>query len=413
MQVATTGPRRLTVPENLALSFFWFTSNVQWTALIIIVMPAVIRSFVGNARSGTTLALVSAVGALIASIAQPLFGAISDRSLHPWGRRRPFMLAGVMLTAAILVVMSVASSLWLFAMAFFVLEVVANLASAPYAALIPDLVIADQRGTASGYMGLMSEASIIVGVLLPSYLPLRTTFDVLAALQLVGLLVTLYGVRERPIRQRPAFSWRQFAKSFWLPPKQYPDWWWVFGTRLLVLLGFATLEYYLYYYLLYVQHLTNPNGYLDKILLLVTGGSLLSVLAAGWLSDRLHRRRVFVTVGGLLMGVTAIGFVFTHQMGAILLLAAVFGLGYGTYMSCDWALAVDVLPPTDNAAKDMGLWSISQTLSQTIANVFGGILLIVLGSHLGLAGSYRGLYLLSFIYFLLGSVLVFRVRSAR
>lgn len=413
MQVATTGPRRLTVPENLALSFFWFTSNVQWTALIIIVMPAVIRSFVGNARSGTTLALVSAVGALIASIAQPLFGAISDRSLHPWGRRRPFMLAGVMLTAAILVVMSVASSLWLFALAFFVLEVVANLASAPYAALIPDLVIADQRGTASGYMGLMSEASIIVGVLLPSYLPLRTTFDVLAALQLVGLLVTLYGVRERPIRQRPAFSWRQFAKSFWLPPKQYPDWWWVFGTRLLVLLGFATLEYYLYYYLLYVQHLTNPNGYLDKILLLVTGGSLLSVLAAGWLSDRLHRRRVFVTVGGLLMGVTAIGFVFTHQMGAILLLAAVFGLGYGTYMSCDWALAVDVLPPTDNAAKDMGLWSISQTLSQTIANVFGGILLIVLGSHLGLAGSYRGLYLLSFIYFLLGSVLVFRVRSAR
>jgi MFS family permease len=413
MQVATTGPRRLTVPENLALSFFWFTSNVQWTALIIIVMPAVIRSFVGNARSGTTLALVSAVGALIASIAQPLFGAISDRSLHPWGRRRPFMLAGVMLTAAILVVMSVASSLWLFAVAFFVLEVVANLASAPYAALIPDLVIADQRGTASGYMGLMSEASIIVGVLLPSYLPLRTTFDVLAALQLVGLLVTLYGVRERPIRQRPAFSWRQFAKSFWLPPKQYPDWWWVFGTRLLVLLGFATLEYYLYYYLLYVQHLTNPNGYLDKILLLVTGGSLLSVLAAGWLSDRLHRRRVFVTVGGLLMGVTAIGFVFTHQMGAILLLAAVFGLGYGTYMSCDWALAVDVLPPTDNAAKDMGLWSISQTLSQTIANVFGGILLIVLGSHLGLAGSYRGLYLLSFIYFLLGSVLVFRVRSAR
>jgi MFS family permease len=413
MQVATTGPRRLTVPENLALSFFWFTSNVQWTALIIIVMPAVIRSFVGNARSGTTLALVSAVGALIASIAQPLFGAISDRSLHPWGRRRPFMLAGVMLTAAILVVMSVASSLWLFAVAFFVLEVVANLASAPYAALIPDLVVADQRGTASGYMGLMSEASIIVGVLLPSYLPLRTTFDVLAALQLVGLLVTLYGVRERPIRQRPAFSWRQFAKSFWLPPKQYPDWWWVFGTRLLVLLGFATLEYYLYYYLLYVQHLTNPNGYLDKILLLVTGGSLLSVLAAGWLSDRLHRRRVFVTVGGLLMGVTAIGFVFTHQMGAILLLAAVFGLGYGTYMSCDWALAVDVLPPTDNAAKDMGLWSISQTLSQTIANVFGGILLIVLGSHLGLAGSYRGLYLLSFIYFLLGSVLVFRVRSAR
>jgi MFS family permease len=413
MQIATSGPRRLTVPENLALSFFWFTSNVQWTALIIIVMPAVIRSFVGNARSGTTLALVSAVGALIASVAQPLFGAVSDRSLHPWGRRRPFMLAGVALTAVFLVVMGVASSLWVFAGAFFVLEVVSNLATAPYSALIPDLVIPEQRGTASGYMGLMSEASIIVGVLLPTFLSIRLTFEVLAALQVVGLLVTLFGVRERPIRERPPFSWSGFARSFWLSPRDYPDWWWVFGTRLLVLLGFATLEYYLYYYLLYVQHLANPNAYLDKILLLVTGGSLLSVLTAGWLSDRLRRRRVFVTVGGLLMGVTAIGFVFTHQVTTILLLAAVFGLGYGTYMSCDWALAVDVLPPTDNAAKDMGLWSISQTLSQTIANALGGLLLVLLGQHFGLAGSYRGLYLLSFIYFLFGSVLVFRVRSAR
>jgi uncharacterized membrane protein YiaA len=61
----------------------------------------------------------------------------------------------------------------------------------------------------------------------------------------------------------------------------------------------------------------------------------------------------------------------------------------------------------------MGLWSISQTLSQTIANALGGLLLVLLGQHFGLAGSYRGLYLLSFIYFLFGSVLVFRVRSAR
>jgi len=294
-----------------------------------------------------------------------------------------------------------------------VLEVVANLATAPYAGLIPDLVIAEQRGTASGYMGLMTEAAIIAGVLLPSYLATRPTFEVLAALQVVGLLVTLYGVRERPLRERPPFSLTAFLRGFWLSPRAYPDWWWVFGTRLMVLLGFATLEYYLYYYLLYVQHLRNPNASLDQILLLVTGGSVLSVLAAGWLSDKLRRRRFLVTLGGLLMGLTAIGFVFTRDMKEILLLAAVFGLGYGTYVSCDWALAVDVLPPTDNAAKDMGLWSISQTLSQTIATLLGGLLLVVLGRHVGLAGSYRGLYLLSFVYFLLGSVLVFRVRSAR
>lgn len=413
MLVADRAPRRLGVGENLALSFFWFTSNAQWTALIIILGPAIIRSFVGSTASGLVLSGLTAIGALIASVVQPVTGAISDRQVSRWGRRRPYMLVGVPLTAALLWYMGGAPSIAMFAAAYFVLQVVANFASAPYQALIPDLVVPEQRGTSSGYMGLMTQAAVIGGVVIASAFPIRTSFEVLALLQILGLAVTVLGVREVPSVTHTPFRWRTFLQSFWIPPAKHRDWWWVFGTRLMVLLGFATLEYYLNYYLVYVQHIKRPNGTLEIILLLVTVGSLISVLTAGWLSDRWHRRKVMVTSGGILMGLSALGFVFSHGMTQILVLAGLFGLGYGTYLSTDWALAVDVLPAGRDAAKDMGLWSISQTLSQTIATLIAGALLAILVTRIGLADAYRVLYLVTFIYFLMGSLLIFRVRSVR
>jgi MFS family permease len=93
--------------------------------------------------------------------------------------------------------------------------------------------------------------------------------------------------------------------------------------------------------------------------------------------------------------------------------AAIFGLGYGTYLSTDWALAVDVLPPTNNAAKDMGLWSISQTVAQTIATALAGLFLALVVIHWGNVLAYRALFVITFVYFVCGSFLVLKVRRVR
>lgn len=388
---------------------------MQWTALIIIVVPKLVLHMVGPTKAGTSMSLLTASGALLASVAQPIFGALSDRLHHPWGRRRPYMLVGVILTAVMLVTMGMVHTFIWFFLAYLGLQLFANLASAPYAALIPDVVVPQQRGVASGYMGMMNQAAIILGVLIPTFIThTREMFMILAALQLLGLLVTLVGVHEMPLRDTPAtWHWGRFFKSFWLSPKMYRDWWWVFLTRLLVLLGFSTLEYYLYYYLHFVQGLANPSSMLDLVLVVMTVGSLLSVLTAGWLSDKFQRRKIMVILGGIFMGITAIGFVFTKSLTMIYVFAGIFGIGYGTYLSTDWALAVDVLPRTGDAAKDMGLWSISQTIAQTIATAIGGILLVILTHRVGAAEAYRALFVVTFVYFLLGSLLVTRVRSAR
>ncbi len=98
------------------------------------------------------------------------------------------------------------------------------------------------------------------------------------------------------------------------------------------------------------------------------------------------------------MGAAALGFVFTKSLTMVTVFAVIFGLGYGTYLS--------TLTETGDAAKDMGLWSISQTLAQTIATAIAGVLLPLMVSRFGNAFSYRALFVITFVYFLIGSLLV-------
>ena len=56
----------------------------------------------------SNLAIISAVGALAALITNPIAGALSDRTTLPWGRRRPWLVAGVVCSALSLMMMAYA-----------------------------------------------------------------------------------------------------------------------------------------------------------------------------------------------------------------------------------------------------------------------------------------------------------------
>ncbi|PSR31987.1 MAG: hypothetical protein C7B46_16225 [Sulfobacillus benefaciens] len=236
----------------------------------------------------------------------------------------------------------------------------------------------------------------------------------LAAFLVVGWAVTQWGVKEVDSRALDLQDAPQhWLRDMWISPRQYPDFWWVFGTRLLVMLGFATLENYLFYYLKFTAKIASPEPIVFDILALLTLGSLLSVLAAGWLSDRLKKRKGMVVVGGLLMGLTALVFVFTHSVTLILVMGTVFGFGYGIYMSTDWALAVDVLPPGRSEGRSMGLWQASFNLAQVGAGLIAGALVTPLANVMNLGMAYRILFIVTFLYFVLGSLFIQKVKTAQ
>jgi MFS family permease len=92
--------------------------------------------------------------------------------------------------------------------------------------------------------------------------------------------------------------------------------------------------------------------------------------------------------------------------------AALFGAGYGVYAAVDWAMALDALPAREYAAKDMGIWHVSMVLTQIIAQMVTGFTLNALQDH-SLLLSYRVVFAMTAVWFLLGTVFVPRIRGVR
>ena len=404
------GKRKLGVFNQLSLTFYWFSNNVMWTGLLMIIMPAKILQLVGNAQSTGHLSLVQLIGTITAVLAAPIFGAISDRWQTKSGRRRPQMVIGVLGNIVFFLVMGFAGSFSMFLVGFVGVQLFNNIAGSSYTGLIPDLVPPEQRGAASGYMGLWTETAIIVGAGLATLFAGMGYWYITAIILLFGLVVTLFLVREPVPPAVKPFDMGAFLRSFLIGGSEYRDFWWVYCTRFLVMMGLYVLEFYLSYYLRYVLGIKNPNGDIFVILIMLTVMAVLSVLVAGYLSDLLHRRKILVTIAGLLMAAASLLFVFLHSLTGIYVAALIFGIGYGTYTSTDYALVVDTLPGK-NAAKDMGIWGTSTTLPQVLSSFAGLALAALVIPHWGYGPGYRAMFAVTCVLFLVGSALVWKVRK--
>lgn len=150
--------------QFLRLSVWWLPFNALWTALLTQGLQVQAEHWASPAK-GSALSLLMGLCALSSLFSQFLSGPLSDRCRHPLGRRRPFVLMGVLLALP---------AFWLFAFApsfsFVVLSLVAlqwwlNWSAAPMRAWLPDVVPPQKHGIASAHVGFWSLGGQIVGML--------------------------------------------------------------------------------------------------------------------------------------------------------------------------------------------------------------------------------------------------------
>jgi MFS family permease len=422
--------------RQILLSFFWFSTNMMWAAILIILMPSQIKSAVGDASKGSVLGLALGAGALVSMIAAPVFGALSDRIRLPGGRRKPWILIGTfgnvigLFGLAYFMKPGDPGSVVPWSIAFLFVELFNNVATAPFSALIPDMVPLEQRGSASGWLGLMTILGTVGGGLmgfLIGQLGIPGVYFILMGVLILGALVTQFGVMEPDIkREMPPFKLGEFFRGL-ADPFKHSDFTWVFFTRLLTMMGIFTVQEFIQYYMgdvigspyilggfgtVAVTAEAATSIFLPALLL----GAIITTLIAGKLSDK-YGRKLMVYLSGALMGSVCLVFVVTHNFTVAILMGIIFGLGYGAYQSVDWALASDVLPSLDDYAKDMGVWHISFVLPQVIATPVAGFLL----DHFQRVGAadnipnlgYTVIFMMSVLFFILGTVFVKQIKGVR
>ena len=446
---------RLSGPQHIAISSYWFASNVLWGAMLLIILPsqveAIASHFLGvlpralannpdwytrwsyeiTTDKGKALGIIGSAVAIVSLLVPLIAGAVSDRCMARWGRRRPFMAAGSALSIGALLLMYFAGQamlMWWFMAAYCLMATGNNIATAAYSGVIPDLVPEDQRGIASGYMAMMSQVGTLVGAFAAGFIGSK---HLLGAYLLIIFciaaftLLTMLGIQENPLVGKPAkLRWGAYAKSLWIDPRKYPDFAWVWITRFLVMLGFYAVEPFIRYYLHDVIGIADPDKTAAILLAVILVGATFSGMYGGYLSERIGRKKV-VYVSNVVIAVMCLLLILCRTLPQALTVGVLFGLGYGAYVSVDWALGTDVLPSKRDAGKDMAVWHISMTLPQSITPLIAGYFLLgAFGSSTFKAASgemtrsypasgYALVFGMAALFFLLGAVFLRNVKKAR
>lgn len=438
---APTAPtHRLNVREQLVLSIFWLSLNIQSAALIPIVIPLQILLFVpsgqvGNAQQAILLGWISAVGAIFSLIMPPLLGLVSDNTRGPWGRRRPYIAVGTLLLVLSALLLAAAGSIIIFIVALVINQIGSNAANTAYQALLPDRVPKEQRGEASGYMGLMTIVGNVGSLGLAAWLlgqiSLTSTgsgiirhgawlFYILTGVALlVGVLITLFGIREIPFvppartsiskEERSSVRFRRWFVQNWIVPWRDFNFMLVFCTRFAVMMGLTLFMTFIEYYFANVAHVTNFVQATAVVALLALVGALCSAFVLGVYSDRFKRTPI-VCVSTLLMATASFAFVIAPGSFPLWILGILFGVGYGAYTSVDWALGIDVLPSMDTVGKDLALWGASYNIPSIVAPAVGGLIISLVSFYAATALGYRVIFALATVFLIAGAMLVLKIR---
>ena len=116
--------------------------------------------------------LIWLAGPFTGMVVQPLIGALSDKTVSPFGRRRPYLLAGAVIAAVALLIfpnsgrlamliqrtfgveVPIWTGLLIAALMIWVIDACVNVAQGPYRALVPDVVPEEQYSIANSYISL-------------------------------------------------------------------------------------------------------------------------------------------------------------------------------------------------------------------------------------------------------------------
>lgn len=357
--------------------------------------------------------LVSAVAGAFVVVAYPIVGALSDRTRSRFGRRRPWILGGVLLVAAGLALLGVQTGtvgtvvMWTTTMIGFCM------ASAALTAVMADRVPADQRGLVSGWISAPNALGILLGMVLVTAVFTTTASGYLALAVCAVVLAVPFLLRLRDVplsdadaaRLGPA-TVRGILSSIWVDPRRHPDFAWTVASRVLINLSNAIATTMLLYFFTFALGLDDPTGFLVFTTVIYMVVTIVASVGLGKLSDVVGRRRVFVLASGSAQAVAALLLAVAPAQTTAIVGAVLLGLGQGCFFAVDQALATQVLPSAETRGKDVGIMNIALAGPQAFGPLLGAGAVVAFGG-------FTGLFVASGAAGLLGAAIILRVRSVR
>ena len=305
---------------------------------------------------------IMAADNVLALFLLPLFGSLSDKCKSPMGRRKPFILAGTVLSVLLMLLVPVLDNRYfsypfkglsmIFVCVLGLLLIAMGTYRSPAVALMPDLTPKPFRSRANAVINLMGALGGIIYLILASilyseartkglahvnYLPL---FLIVAAIMVLSLLIVLFTINEPALRLQVENYEKDHPEQETAPAgddgsRTLPP---AVKRSLIFLLISVSLWFISYnavetWFTTYAQRMWGMSlGSASLCLTIATGGAILSYIPIGQAAARFGRRRVIIAGVILLASCFFVLFIYTLLSGSfhpvLYLLLLLIGLAW-------------------------------------------------------------------------------------
>lgn len=453
------------------LSSYWFAYHFFWTAVIALILQSRLVDILQHQGmieikidqiKDQQLGLLFAAGALFSTIVQLTIGYFSDFTVSRFGRRKPYIFWGVLMAVGAIWWMFSAGSLVSLYCSYFAIQLTVNFASVPYQALLPDLVDPAEHGKASAAMGLADFSGKLMGLILMLVIGVFNISEISVPLSYTllfigGMITVLNGIKTEPsepviteegtrvlplalplTRIEVPKSWRGpflsvFASVVDLLTK--PS----LRTLLIVSISRTIIHsgYYAFipFFKYYLETILDPNSVPEftttsyeyaidvvgpkvngtivgaMVFIMIIIGGLIGTLLIGRRSDTVDKRNLVWFSSGLAAGFLLLMLI-TSNFYLILLAGLGLGVGWGGFVTTDWAWACNLMPRGRTGAF-MGVWDMTTLLPQVFAASLAGTIIAALKDMLSNNShvlAYKVCFLGSFFCILLGALVLLFIR---
>ncbi len=343
------------------------------------------------------------VAPITGMIVQPIIGYFSDRTWNKLGRRRPYFLAGAILTSTALILMPNAPHLAISIAPMFIgggmlmiMDASINISMEPFRALVADKLPDEQHALGFSMQTLLIGIGAVVGSWLPYMLgnwfgvskvatdglvPDNVTYSFyFGAFVLISSIIwTVVSTKEYPPEFYDEEEDDHAAKEkFRIPKKMW---------QLLIVQffsWFALFSMWVYTTPTVAQHFfgtTDPNSldfkeaanWVGILFGVYNGVSAMIALSLPKIAEKIGRKNTHIialVLGGL--GFLSFAVIPNYQLLIIPMIG--IGIAWGSILAMPYAMLANSLPPK-KMGMFMGLFNMSITIPQIVNGIFGGLIL--------------------------------------
>jgi Na+/melibiose symporter-like transporter len=231
-------------------------------------------------------------------------------------------------------------------------------------------------------------------------------FAAIGLVLLATLLITLFGVREQPLLKERTLA-QSMRDTLRIDAQRYPDYLWLIASRFLILLGLYAVQSFAQYFIRDVLQARNPAQVTGDLMFSIGLALMVLVFPAGYLSDRIGRKRLNV-FAGLLGALGIFLLLFATDYTRLMIFGSIIGAATGIFVSVNWALATDLIPQSE-AGKYLGISNLATAGAGAASRLSGPLIDLFNAQQPG--WGYSVLFVLATLCLLAGTALLSKVRE--